>query len=64
MLNGLTILAVFFCTAGGLDWNGRDRTVSGPDRPTIAEAERAAVQSCQQLGLMTCQVRSCLQIGM
>ena len=53
----------WFCTADGIDHDGRSRQVSGDYKPTKRQAERSAVSRCNGLGLMGCRVASCFNMG-
>lgn len=67
ILSALTLLSLpltagpWNCTAVG-DGNYGQQSVYGPSRPTQTEAERAALQSCLNMGLRNCYVQSCVQL--
>lgn len=49
----------WFCTAEGIDWQGRRQSISSDIFPTQDQAERAAFRDCFAW-LRACQIKSCI----
>ena len=54
----------WFCMADGYEpASGRKTQVSGPNKSTLKEAQSAAIQQCESLGLAGCTYSTCIDEG-